>query len=191
MSLLQVLGIKTDLIRPGDDLVESLEKAMAKSGLAFQDGDILVVSESTVATAEGRVVDLDDVTPGDLAQTLAAKYGKDPREMELILRESDEIVGGIPGVVLTLNKGFLYPNAGIDNSNAPPGHVVLFPANAERVCAARIRERHVRRARRSESSSVTAELIPCGWGVWVWHWHARAWRRWRMLEARRTSSAGN
>ena len=130
--MLQVLGIKTDLIRPGDDLAESLEKAMAKSGLAFQDGDILVVSESTVATAEGRVVALDDVTPGDLAQTLAAKYGKDPREMELILRESDEIVGGIPGVVLTLNKGFLYPNAGIDNSNAPPGHVVLFPANAEK-----------------------------------------------------------
>jgi len=52
---LQVLGIKTDLIRPGDDLAESLEKAMAKSGLAFQDGDILVVSESTVATAEGEL----------------------------------------------------------------------------------------------------------------------------------------
>jgi coenzyme F420-0:L-glutamate ligase/homotetrameric cytidine deaminase len=133
------LGIKTDLIRPGDDLAESLDKAMTKSGLAFQDGDILVVSESTVATAEGRVVDLNDVTPGDLAQTLAAKFCKDPREMELILRESDEIVGGIPGVVLTLNKGFLYPNAGIDNSNAPPGHVVLFPANAED-SAARIRK---------------------------------------------------
>ncbi len=103
---MQVLGIKTDLIRPGDDLAESLDKAMAKSGLAFQDGDILVVSESTVATAEGRVVALDDVTPGDMAQTLAARYGKDPREMELILRESDEIVGGIPGVVLTLNQGF-------------------------------------------------------------------------------------
>jgi coenzyme F420-0:L-glutamate ligase/homotetrameric cytidine deaminase len=140
VSWLQVLGIKTDLIRPGDDLVESLDKAMAKSGLAFQDGDILVVSESTVATAEGRVVALDDVTPGDRAQTLAARYGKDPREMELILRESDEIVGGVPGVVLTLNKGFLYPNAGIDNSNAPPGHVVLFPANAER-SAQLIRER--------------------------------------------------
>ena len=139
MSLLQVLGIKTDLIRPGDDLAESLDKAMAKSGIAIQDGDILIVSESTVATAEGRIVDLDDVIPGDLAQTLAAKFCKDPREMELILRESDEIVGGIPGVVLTLNKGFLYPNAGIDNSNAPPGHVVLFPACAEE-SAAQIRK---------------------------------------------------
>lgn len=137
---MQILGIKTDLIRPGDDLVESLDKAMAKSGLAFMDGDILVVSESTVATAEGRVVALDDVTPGDLARRLAARYCKDPREMELIIRESDEIVGGIPGVVLTMNKGFLYPNAGIDNSNAPEGHVVLFPANAGR-SAQLIRER--------------------------------------------------
>ena len=140
MSVLLVLGIKTDLIRPGDDLAASLEKAMTRSGLALQDGDILVVSESTVATAEGRVVALHDVTPGPLARSMAAKYSKDPREMELILQESDEIIGGIPGVVLTLREGFLYPNAGIDNSNAPPGHVVLFPADAQK-SAFEIRER--------------------------------------------------
>ena len=132
MSLLQVLGIKTDLVKVGDDLVQALEKGMAAAGLTLQDGDILVVSESTVATAEGRVILLEDVIPGDLARTLAAKYCKDPQEMELILRESDEIMGGIPGVVLTLNKGFLYPNAGIDHSNAPPGYVVLFPADAQK-----------------------------------------------------------
>ena len=129
---MQVLGIKTDLVKVGDDLVQALEKGMAVAGLTLQDGDILVVSESTLATAEGRVILLDDVMPGDLARTLAAKYCKDPQEMELILRESDEIMGGIPGVVLTLNKGFLYPNAGIDHSNAPPGYVVLFPADAQK-----------------------------------------------------------
>lgn len=132
MSFLQVLGIKTDLITVGDDLVGALKKGMAAAGLSLQDGDILVVSESTVATSEGRVFKLEDVSPGDLACSLAARYHKDPREMELILRESDEILGGIPGVVLTLNKGFLYPNAGIDNSNAPPGYVVLFPADAQK-----------------------------------------------------------
>ena len=89
---------------PGDDLVEFLVRAMNRSGQAFQDGDILVVSESIVATSEGRVVDLDEIQPGDLAISLAGQYKKDPREMELILRESDEIVGGIPGVVLTLNN---------------------------------------------------------------------------------------
>ena len=121
-------------------MAASLEEAMVRSGLSFQDGDILVVSESTVATAEGRVVALHDVTAGPLALSMAAKYSKDPREMELILQESDEIMGGIPGVVLTLQKGFLYPNAGIDNSNAPPGHVVLFPADAQK-SAFEIRER--------------------------------------------------
>jgi coenzyme F420-0:L-glutamate ligase/homotetrameric cytidine deaminase len=140
VSFLEVVGIKTDLVRVGDDLATALKEGMARAGLAFQDGDILVVSESTVATAEGRVVALNDVMPSDRALALAAKWCKDPREMELILRESDEIVGGIPGVVLTMKKGFLYPNAGIDNSNAPPGHVVLFPADAQK-SASEIRKR--------------------------------------------------
>ncbi len=137
---MEVLGIKTQIVKVGEDLVAAIEKGMQEAGIALEDGDILVVSESTVATAEGRVVDLDLVCPGDLARALAARYEKDPREMELILQESDEIIGGIPGVVLTLNKGFLYPNAGIDHSNAPPGTVVLFPLDPQR-SAAKIRRR--------------------------------------------------
>ena len=129
MRSLEVLGIKTELIKIGDDMVKALMKGMEESGLKLEEGDILVVSESALATSERRVVNLEDVTPSRLACTLGAKYSKDPREMELILKESDEIVGGIPGVVLTLNGGFLYPNAGIDHSNAPPGYVVLFPAD--------------------------------------------------------------
>lgn len=137
---MEVLGIKTKIVKVGEDLVVAIEKGMREAGLALEDGDILVVSESTVATSEGRIVDLDLVRPGDLARALAVKYEKDPREMELILQESDEIIGGIPGVVLTLNKGFLYPNAGIDHSNAPPGTMVLFPAEPQR-SAAEIRRR--------------------------------------------------
>jgi coenzyme F420-0:L-glutamate ligase/homotetrameric cytidine deaminase len=132
VSFLEVLGIKTDLIRIGDDLVNALEKGMKEAGLVLDDGDILVVSESAVATSEGRVVNLDDVCPRRLAHELATRYSKDPKDMELILQESDRIVGGIPGVVLTMNKGFLYPNAGIDHSNAPPGYVVLFPADSQK-----------------------------------------------------------
>lgn len=137
---MEVLGIKTDLVKIGDDLVEALEKGMQRASLTLEDGDILVISESALATAEGRVVSLEEVTPGKLAIDLAAMYSKDSREMELILNESDEIVGGIPGVVLTLKDGFLYPNAGIDHSNAPPGYVVLFPADPSR-SASEIRRR--------------------------------------------------
>ncbi len=131
-EILEVLGIKTDLIKIGDDLVKALNKGMREADLVLEEGDILVVSESAVATSEGRAVNLDDVSPSRLAHELAAKYSKDPRDMELILQESDQIVGGIPGVVLTMNKGFLYPNAGIDHSNAPPGYVVLFPSNPQK-----------------------------------------------------------
>jgi coenzyme F420-0:L-glutamate ligase/homotetrameric cytidine deaminase len=146
VRFLEVFGIKTDLIGIGDDMVEALERGMMDSGLALEDGDILVVSESAVATWEGRVVNLEDVKPGRLACDLAARYSKDPRDMELIIREADEIVGGIPGVVLTMNKGFLYPNAGIDHSNAPPGYVVLFPADPQR-SASVIYDRLARRKR--------------------------------------------
>lgn len=124
---MEVLGIRTGLIRQGEDLASALWTAMATSGIQLLDGDILVVSESVVATSQGRIVSLSKVRPSERARMLAARYDKDPREMELILRESDEVVGGIPGVVLTLKDGFLYPNAGIDHSNAPDGCVVLLP----------------------------------------------------------------
>ena len=137
---MEVLGIKTDLVRPGDDLVEALLRGMERAGLRLADGDVLVVAESVVATAEGGVVSLSEVNPGPRARELAEKYEKDPREMELVIGTSDWIMGGISGVVLTVKDGFLYPNAGIDHSNAPPGSVVLFPKEPQK-SAALIRER--------------------------------------------------
>lgn len=129
---MEIFGIKTDLVRPGDDLAEAILRGMDRAGLELAEGDVLVIAESAVATAEGGVVNLSLVTPGPRALELAERYAKDPREMELIIRSSDRIIGGIPGVVLTIKDGFLYPNGGIDHSNAPPGHVVLFPKDSRR-----------------------------------------------------------
>ena len=137
---MEIFGIKTDLVRPGDDLAEAILRGMEKADLRLADGDILVVAESAVATAEGGVVNLSQVTPGAVACELAERYDKDAREMELIIRSSDRIIGGIPGVVLTIKDGFLYPNGGIDHSNAPPGHVVIFPKDPRR-SAAELRKR--------------------------------------------------
>ena len=132
---MELFGIKTDLVRPGDDLAEAILRGMERAGLRLADGDVLVVAESAVATAEGGIVDLSLVTPCPRALELAERYDKDAREMELIIRSSDRIIGGIPGVVLTIKDGFLYPNGGIDHSNAPPGHVVLFPRDPGRSAA--------------------------------------------------------
>jgi coenzyme F420-0:L-glutamate ligase/coenzyme F420-1:gamma-L-glutamate ligase len=79
--------------------------------------------------SEGRIVKLDSVRPSAKARRLAKKFKMDARLSELVLQESDLIVGGIPGFVLSTRKGMIAPNAGIDKSNVPPGHVILYPKN--------------------------------------------------------------
>ncbi len=135
---LQMYGIRTPLIRPGDNIAQVLLDSLKRQGLQLMDNDVLIIAESPVATSENRLVRLDDIKPSENAMQLALKYQLDPREMELILQECDEIFGGVPGAALTITRGTLAPNAGIDGSNAPDGYVVLLPENAQR-SAARIR----------------------------------------------------
>jgi coenzyme F420-0:L-glutamate ligase / coenzyme F420-1:gamma-L-glutamate ligase len=124
---IQMFGIKTPIIREGDDIVQILDRALEEAGIVPVEGDILVLAESAVGTAERRTVKLASVTAGERAKVLGEQYGLDPREMELVLQECDEIFGGVPGAALTITKGVLAPNAGIDSSNAPEGYVVLLP----------------------------------------------------------------
>jgi F420-0:gamma-glutamyl ligase len=135
---LQMFGIKTPLIRPGDNIADIIMNSLEKQGMQFRDNDVLIIAESPLATSEKRLVCLADVNPGEKANKLAEEYQLDAREMELILQECDEIFGGVPGAALTITKGTLAPNAGIDGSNAPEGYVVLLPENAQE-SAGRIR----------------------------------------------------
>ncbi|MBI3841032.1 MAG: coenzyme F420-0:L-glutamate ligase [Thaumarchaeota archaeon] len=105
----------------------------------LRDGDVLVISSKFIAIAEGRVVKLVGVKPTRRAKELAEKYRADPRLCELVLRESDTIVGGVPGFLMASKDGLLSPNAGIDRSNIGHGSVVLYPRRPE-VSAWRIRE---------------------------------------------------
>lgn len=118
------------------DIVGLIEERL---GGRLRDGDVLVISSKFVAVSEGRVVKLGTVRVGEKAKELAAKYRMDPRLCELVLRESDEVVGGIPGFLLTTKDGLLTPNAGIDKSNVKHGTVVLYPRRPE-ASARRIRE---------------------------------------------------
>jgi len=134
-----VFGLATELIQPGDDVAERIV-AVAENAecTGIRDGDVLVLAESMVATAEGRVVSLSTVMPSKQAEDLAQEYGMDPRTAEVVLRESDEVVGGIPHFLLCMKGGTLLPNAGVDGSNAPPGCLVPLPADPD-ASAARIR----------------------------------------------------
>jgi coenzyme F420-0:L-glutamate ligase len=91
------------------------------------EGDVIVVSSKFLAISEGRVVKISSVKATPEARDLARRYGMDERFCELVLRESDEVIGGVPGFLLAMCDGLLTPNAGIDKSNILHGMAVLYP----------------------------------------------------------------
>ena len=97
------------------------------------DGEVLVVAHKAVSKAEGRVVRLEDVTPGERALELARVHGKDDaRHVQVVLDESEEIVRAARGVLITRTRhGFVCANAGVDASNAQPGTLVLLPVDPD------------------------------------------------------------
>ena len=133
-----VYALRTGIISAGDDIMQAI-LASAEGTCGIEDGDIIVIAESALASAEGAIVYLEDVTPSAGAEGLAAEYRMDPRVVEVVLGQSDEIIGGIPGFLLCLRGGTLLPNAGTDGSNAPPGALVLLPDDPDG-SAASIRE---------------------------------------------------
>ena len=120
-------------IRPGEDLGALLRGRVA-------DGEVVVIAQKVVSKAEGRVVALDDVVPGDEARRLAAEHGKDdPRHVQVVLDESAELVRAERGILICRTRhGYVCANAGVDASNAAPGTVVLLPEDPD-ASARRIR----------------------------------------------------
>lgn len=116
-------------VRAGDDLAALL---LSAAGM-LADGDVLVVAHKVVSKAEGRTVALAGVEPGERAVALAAEHGKDARVVEVILRESSEIVRSRPGLLICrTHHGFVCANAGVDASNAGAhDELVLLPADPD------------------------------------------------------------
>lgn len=109
------------LVRSGDDLLPMIRQGLVEAGLRLEAGDILVLASKIVSKSEGRMVSLDTVTPGTQARELAIRCGKDPREVECILRESVEVVRVRPGLLITRHRlGFVCANGGVDHSNVAP-----------------------------------------------------------------------
>lgn len=122
------------MVQPGDDLPALIAGALASAGLALQPGDVLVITSKIVSKAEGRLVDLRAVAPSARAHEIAAQVGKDPRLVELILRESTEISRAAPGVLIVTHRlGFTSANAGVDQSNVGPDRewAILLPADPD------------------------------------------------------------
>jgi coenzyme F420-0:L-glutamate ligase len=104
-----------------------LHEAISKTNFRFKQKDIVVVSSKFVSISEGAVVQIDKVRASRKAKVIAKKFQMDEKLTELVLKEADEIYGGIPGFLLCKKNGMLCPNAGIDKSNIPRGNAVLYP----------------------------------------------------------------
>ena len=147
-------------IAAGDDLA-----ALIAAAVELEDGDVVVVAQKVVSKAEGRVVDLDELDPSAAAREIAAGDGRDPRQVEAVLREAVRIVRRRGGLVIAETRhGFVCASAGVDASNAPrPGQLVLLPLDPD-ASAARLRER-------------LRELTGSAVGVLVTDSFGRAWRQ--------------
>ncbi len=119
-------------VQPGDDLPALICAAAQRASISLKAG-ALVVCQKIVSKAEGRVVTLSDVTPSAEAVKFASEDGRDPRQLELVLRETARIVRRGHGVTISETKhGFVCANAGVDLSNAPaPGTAVLLPLDPD------------------------------------------------------------
>ena len=167
---LTITGLKSiPLIYPGDDLAIILQESLDAERITLVDGDILVIAQKIISKAEGRLFNLQEISPSNRASELALKVDKDPRFVELVLRESREVMRSRPGALIVEHKlGFVCANAGIDHSNVkgpygnPEDWVLLLPENPDR-SAETIRKK-------LEESSRTRL------GVMIIDSHGRAWR---------------
>lgn len=132
VTLTAIPGIP--LVKEGDDLEAIILKCAGDAGIAFEDGDVLVITSKIVSKAEGRLVQLSSVQPSEKAQEIARVSGKDPRIVELMMRES-KILNAEPGIVETLHRlGFICTSGGVDRANtAKPEEekVSLLPINPD------------------------------------------------------------
>ncbi len=169
MSLILTPLSGIPLVRHGDNLADIIVKVLQENKIMLENSDILVVAQKVVSKAEGRAINLTTITPSQRAMDLARETEKDARIVELILRESKEVLRTRIGTIIVEHKlGFVCANAGIDHSNVSgegddaEEWVLLLPAEPDR-SAERIR---------AEIESKTGRQI----GVLIIDSHGRAWR---------------
>lgn len=139
LTLTAIEGIP--MIMAGDNLAELIAHALERMNLRLRDGDILAVCQKIVSKAENRLVNLKDVEPSPLAVRFAERWDKDPRAVELVLRQTSRIVRMDNAVLIVeTGPGWVCANAGIDESNSlEEGRAILLPEDPD-ASAAKLRD---------------------------------------------------
>lgn len=141
MKEIRIIGVPgMPEVQPGDGLASIILQSIEGGGLSLEAGDVLVVTHKVVSKSEGRLVQLGGIEPSPFAAQYAAKWGKDARQVEVVLRESARVVRMDRGLIIAETKlGFVCANAGVDASNVAGGETVcLLPVDPDD-SAARLR----------------------------------------------------
>jgi coenzyme F420-0:L-glutamate ligase/coenzyme F420-1:gamma-L-glutamate ligase len=134
VKAIEIIAIENlPLIAKGDNVAELIYNAAKRQSTPIQEKDVIVITHVAVSKAEGNVVNLDEVSPSERAKEIALKVGKEPALVEVILRETKEIVRMGPNSLITETKnGIVCANAGVDKSNVKgERNVALLPKNAD------------------------------------------------------------
>ena len=126
---LTVIPLKARYQKSEFDLFDEITKTLSENGVLLENGDVIVISSKYIASSQGRILDIDKVTISENANHVSKKYKMDPKFVEIVLRESDKIFGGISGFIITSSDNILAPNAGIDKSNSNGTRLILYPEN--------------------------------------------------------------
>ena len=131
LRLVRIPGIPE--IRRRENIAKLITDSAREAGIRFEDGDILVIAQKIISKSEGAFVRLATVKPSPEALAMAARLKKDPRIVEVVLKESRRIVRSDPVLIAETHHGFVCANAGVDHSNVPDSDVVtLLPRNPDR-----------------------------------------------------------
>ena len=150
--------------RPGDDPARLVIRGIEQSGLRAEDGDVVVVTHKLVSKSEGRLVELAGVEPSPFARHVGERYGKDPRHVEVVLREATRIVRMDRGLIIAETRhGFICANAAVDASNVSGDVVSMLPLDPDASAG------QIRRALAERFGADVAVIITDSFG--------RPWRR--------------
>jgi coenzyme F420-0:L-glutamate ligase / coenzyme F420-1:gamma-L-glutamate ligase len=119
-----------DDIKKGDDIADLIIKSIKDKNESLQENDVVIITHKIISKAEGRTTDLRNIVPSEVSKKISSNTGKDPRLVELIISQSNEIVKIERDIIITETKhGFVCANAGIDTSNVGKlsDHVLLLP----------------------------------------------------------------
>ncbi|MHA2233603.1 MAG: coenzyme F420-0:L-glutamate ligase [Candidatus Hodarchaeales archaeon] len=134
MNKIELFGLRLPIIQEGDSLVDLiLEEIERNPTLRLRDHDILVIASKAVAASQGRVIPLDATQPSKKALKLASECGLEPAFVELAIREAENVLGVVPGAILTISNGIVQANAGVDRSNTAPGTAILLPTASKAI----------------------------------------------------------